>query len=86
VQHVRAVVSRTPPFDVHLKGLEKSWDHWLFLLVAEGFDDVVALHDLYTGSSTPICGPNGRSCLTSDSGSSSRSVTRTICSNCDREV
>jgi 2'-5' RNA ligase len=53
-EHIRDVVSRTPPFDIRLKGLEKSWDHWLFLLVAEGRDDVVALHDsLYTGILRP---------------------------------
>ena len=47
--HVRGVVSRTPAFDVRLTGLEKSWDHWLFLAVAQGHDEVVALHDaLYT--------------------------------------
>lgn len=53
-EHVRGVVSRTPSFDIRLKGLEKSWDHWLFLLVAEGREEVVALHDaLYTGILRP---------------------------------
>jgi hypothetical protein len=47
--HVRGVVSGTPPFDIRLRGLEKSWDHFLFLLVTEGREEVVALHDaLYT--------------------------------------
>lgn len=50
VEHVRDVVSRMPPFDIRLRGFERSWDHWLFLLVAEGREEVVALHDaLYTG-------------------------------------
>lgn len=49
-EHVRGVVSRRPPFDIRLRGLEKSWDHWLFLAVADGRDEVIALHDaLYTG-------------------------------------
>jgi hypothetical protein len=52
--HVREVVSRTPVFDIRLRGLDKTWDHWLFLGVAEGGDEVVALHDaLYTGILSP---------------------------------
>ena len=38
-------MSRTPRFDIRLRGLDKSWDHWLFLAVEEGRDEVVALHD-----------------------------------------
>lgn len=45
LEHVRGVVSRTPAFDIRLSGLDTSWDHWLFLAVAEGSDEVVALHD-----------------------------------------
>ena len=53
-EHVRGVVSRTPPFDIRLMGLDKSWDHWLFLAVAEGHNKVIALHDaLYTGIFLP---------------------------------
>ncbi len=53
-EHVRGVVSRTPSFDIRLRGLDKSWDHWLFLAVAEGMDKVIALHDaLYTGLLLP---------------------------------
>ena len=53
-EHVRRVVSATPSFDIRLSGLEKAWDHWLFLLVAEGRDEVVELHDaLYTGILRP---------------------------------
>jgi 2'-5' RNA ligase len=49
-EHVRGVVSRTPAFDIRLRGLGRSWDHWLFLGVARGGDEVIALHDaLYTG-------------------------------------
>lgn len=52
--HVRDVASRTQPFDIRLAGLGKSWDHWLFLSVAEGRDEVIALHDvLYTGILLP---------------------------------
>ena len=53
-EHVREVVSGTPAFDIRLRGLDKSWDHWLFLSVAKGSDEVIALHDaLYAGILTP---------------------------------
>lgn len=32
-------------FEVHIGGFEKSWDHWLFLAVAEGRDKLIQLHD-----------------------------------------
>ena len=54
IEHVRGVVSQTPAFDIRLRGLEKSWDHWLSLRVVEGRDRVIALHDaLYTGIIRP---------------------------------
>jgi 2'-5' RNA ligase len=54
LEHVRRVVSRTPAFDIRLSGLDKSWDHWLFLGVVEGRDQVIALHDaLYKGILLP---------------------------------
>jgi 2'-5' RNA ligase len=53
--HVREVVSRTRAFDIRLRGLDKSWDHWLFLAVEEGREEVIALHDaLYTGILLPF--------------------------------
>jgi 2'-5' RNA ligase len=53
--HVREVVSRTRAFDIRLRGLDKSWDHWLFLAVAEGREEVIALHDaLCTGLLQPF--------------------------------
>jgi len=52
--HIRRVTSETRPFDIHLTGLEKSWDHWLFLLVSEGREEAIALHDaLYGGILAP---------------------------------
>jgi 2'-5' RNA ligase len=49
-EHVRRVVSEAPPFRVRLRGIGKTWEHWLFLGVAEGRAEIVALHDaLYTG-------------------------------------
>ncbi len=53
-RHVRAVVFGWRPFRLHLTGLEKSWDHWLFLAVREGGDEVTRLHDdLYGGILAP---------------------------------
>jgi 2'-5' RNA ligase len=53
-EHVRARVSRTPAFEIRLKGIGKTWDHWLYLAVAEGREEVIALHDaLYTGDLRP---------------------------------
>ena len=53
-EHVRGIVSGTPAFDIRLKGLGKTWDHWLYVGVAEGSDEVIALHDaLYAGILRP---------------------------------
>jgi len=53
--HVRTVVSRTASFDIRLNALEKAWDHWLFLVVTEGRDQVIELHDeLYAGILRPF--------------------------------
>jgi 2'-5' RNA ligase len=50
VRHIERVVGDWGPFSIRLKGLQKAWDHWLFLLVAEGSETVTRLHrELYTG-------------------------------------
>jgi 2'-5' RNA ligase len=50
VKHLENVLSRWRPFPIRLRGLEKSWDDYLFLLVQEGCENVVRLHDaIYTG-------------------------------------
>jgi len=55
LDRVRNVVSRRPRFDVRLDALEKSWDHWLFLVCTEGREQVIQLHDdLYTGFLRPF--------------------------------
>lgn len=54
MQHVRAVLKNWKPFPIRIGGFEKSWDHWLLLLLKEGNDKVIALHDeLYTGILAP---------------------------------
>lgn len=48
--HVKRVISKQTPFDIHFFGLEKSWDHWLNILVKDGNRELVDLHDeLYSG-------------------------------------
>jgi 2'-5' RNA ligase len=50
INHIDSVLSNWQAFPIHLKGLQKSWDHWLFLVLAEGNEDVTRLHrDFYTG-------------------------------------
>ena len=84
-EHVRGVVSRTPPFDIRLRGLEESWDHWLFLLVSEGREDVMPSTMRSTpGSCGLTCGRTVRTFPMSGSASSSRSGTPTTCSSCGR--
>jgi 2'-5' RNA ligase len=54
VSHVRRIAGNRKSFDVRITGLEKSWDHWLFLKIAEGNEKIIELHDdLYTG---PLAG------------------------------
>lgn len=45
VEHVAAVTGRWQPFPVHLCGLVKSWDHWLFLTPREGNEEITWLFD-----------------------------------------
>jgi 2'-5' RNA ligase len=50
VNHLENVLSGRRPFPIHLQGLQKSWDDYLFLLVQEGSANIAALHDeIYTG-------------------------------------
>jgi 2'-5' RNA ligase len=50
IRHLELILKKWKKFDIHLKGLEKSWDHWLFLILKEGNEKVIKLHDeLYTG-------------------------------------
>ena len=50
MHHVESVVKDARPFHIHLRGLQKSWDDCLFLLVQEGSPDLEKLHtELYKG-------------------------------------
>ena len=53
-RHVKAVLGRWNSFDVQLKGFAKSWDHWLFLTLGRGNEEVIKLHnELYGGILAP---------------------------------
>jgi len=43
-RHIENVMHRWTPFEVHLYGFEKSWDHWLFLSVTEGKAEFIRSH------------------------------------------
>jgi len=52
--HIKTVLSKWKTFEVHFNGLEKSWDHWLLLVLMEGKQEVVKLHgELYSGILSP---------------------------------
>ena len=54
-RHIRSVLAPWSPFMIHLKGLAKTWDHWLFLDVQEGRKTIELLHDeMYTGMLEPF--------------------------------
>ena len=50
ISHIENILNHWSPFPIQLKGLYKSWDHWLFLTLAEGNENVIRLHrELYSG-------------------------------------
>ena len=53
--HMLGALRKWNPFDVHFEGFEKSWDHWLFLTITKGEDELIAIHDdLYTCALAPF--------------------------------
>lgn len=52
--HIKTILAKWKPFEVHFHGFHKSPDHWLFLVLAGGNDLVHKLHDeLYTDILAP---------------------------------
>jgi 2'-5' RNA ligase len=50
ILHIYSILSESKPFPIHLKGLQKSRDEYLFLMVDKGKMDFIKLHNnLYTG-------------------------------------
>jgi hypothetical protein len=53
-RHIKSILIKWEPFNVHFYGLEKSWDHWLLLVLKEGNQKAIKLHDeLYSGILSP---------------------------------
>jgi len=54
VKHVEKVLEKWTAFDIHINGHTKTWDHWLMLVLKEGNEKTIRLHDdLYTGILAP---------------------------------
>ena len=48
--HINKILKNWPPFQIHICGLCKSWDHWLLLGIEEGNAEVKDLyHEIYSG-------------------------------------
>jgi len=57
--HIDNILSKWKTFPICLKGLQKSWDEHLFLMVEEGKVDMIELHnELYTGILDEYCKDN----------------------------
>ena len=55
VSHLEHVLSHSPSFPIHLRGLEQSANHYLFLVLQEGRPEAIDLHDrIYTGMLAPF--------------------------------
>jgi hypothetical protein len=53
-EHIETVLKNWKPFQIHIEGFTKSWAHWLLLLLKEGNEEAIVLHDeLYTGMLSP---------------------------------
>ena len=50
ISHIKNILKDSISFEIHIKGLVKSWDHWLFIILEEGNNKIIKLHDkLYVG-------------------------------------
>jgi len=48
-EHVQQILPQIEPFDIHITGVKKTWDHWLCIAVQEGSDALFALHERLYG-------------------------------------
>ena len=50
VNHVTELLRDFTPFNIRLKGFTKSFDNWLFLIIEQGNEKIIELHNrLYSG-------------------------------------
>ncbi|MBT7706205.1 hypothetical protein HN747_02045 [archaeon] len=55
IVHLEEKVSSWKKFKIKIKGLELSWDNWLFLLIEQGNSKIIKLHDeLYSNKMNPF--------------------------------
>jgi hypothetical protein len=48
--HVQRIAAKVHPFDIHIAGVRRTWDHWMYLGLSKGYEEIVTLHDqLYSG-------------------------------------
>jgi len=54
-EHIQEALTNWEPFKIEIEGFTKSWDHWLFLILREGNENIINLHDdLYMGILIPF--------------------------------
>ncbi len=50
IEHIESITKQIESFPIHLGGLTKSFDHYLFLQIKQGNEKIIKLHEhLYTG-------------------------------------
>jgi len=50
IEHIKHVLATWSPFQIHIHGFHKSWDHCLFLTLEEGQNNIIKLNrEIYTG-------------------------------------
>ena len=55
IMHIQEIANSWKKFEIKIKGLELSWDNWLFLLIQKGNQNIIKLHDeLYSGKMSPF--------------------------------
>jgi 2'-5' RNA ligase len=55
IEHIQKITDSWEKFEIMIKGLELSWDNWLFLLVKKGNSKIIKLHDeLYSEKMSPF--------------------------------
>ncbi|MHC5769975.1 MAG: 2'-5' RNA ligase family protein [Nostoc sp.] len=59
ILHIDSILSKWKIFPICLKGLQKSWDEYIFLMIEEGKADMIELHnELYTDILAEYCRDN----------------------------
>ena len=54
VRHISGVLAGWQPFPIHIKGLCRSWDNWLFLTLEEGRNEIIQMYEeIYRGPLLP---------------------------------